>query len=191
MKIQFTKFALERHFNNPDFPGTKIIGFDTEAFLNVVVAMAEATEIKPGYAPFCKHVFVRNFTHARSGVAVITPKNKHLLQCGYKVRRPGEPAFLCRWFEGLEAPQAEWLDVVLYTGEQLLSEKGSDTAVDTDADYGIVSINAGLDPWESPMSPETIIRNALGRECGGSGVPFDPEEYYKAVTYWGDHALCL
>ena len=29
-----------------------------------------------GYAPFCKHVFVENFVHAKGAVAAITPENE-------------------------------------------------------------------------------------------------------------------
>jgi len=38
--------------------------------------------------------------------------------------------------------------------------------------------------FEIAMTPITIMRNALGKEEGGSGVPLTREEYKKAVEYW-------
>ena len=35
--------------------------------------------LKPGYAPFCKHVFLSNFTETKLGYHGITPENRHLL----------------------------------------------------------------------------------------------------------------
>jgi hypothetical protein len=34
-----------------------------------------------------------------------------------------------------------------------------------------------------------MLRNALGREYGGSGVPLDREEYMKSVNFWSTHAI--
>ena len=39
------------------------------------------------------------------------------------------------------------------------------------------------------MTPMTMMRNALGKEEGGSGVPLDKEKYKEAVAYWSVHAL--
>lgn len=39
------------------------------------------------------------------------------------------------------------------------------------------------------MQPITVMRNALGREEGGSGVPIDREAYEKACDYWDKHAI--
>ena len=56
------------------------------------------------------------------------------------------------------------------------------------APWGIVSIKAQDVDYELPMAPITAMRNALGKEEGGSGVPLDRDEYLKAVAYWKDHA---
>ena len=48
------------------------------------------------YAPFCKHVFIKNFTGATLGALAITASNRHLLQSGYTSRRPEELAVLSR-----------------------------------------------------------------------------------------------
>ena len=56
----------------------------------------QGAQLVDGYAPFCKHVFVRNFVGAKLGALKITDENKHLLQCGYSRRRPEELPVLAR-----------------------------------------------------------------------------------------------
>ena len=34
-----------------------------------------------------------------------------------------------------------------------------------------------------------MLRNALGREEGGSGVTLDKAKYAEAVDYWDKHAI--
>lgn len=46
-----------------------------------------------------------------------------------------------------------------------------------------------MEDYETPMTPATAMRNALGREEGGSGVPLDRAAYERAVAYWDAHAL--
>lgn len=41
------------------------------------------------------------------------------------------------------------------------------------------------------MQPITMLRNALGREEGGSGVPLNKAEYEKSVLYWETHATLV
>lgn len=41
---------------------------------------------------------------------------------------------------------------------------------------------------ELPMLPSTTIRNALGQEFGGSGVPLDVGKYKESVAFWSDYA---
>jgi len=41
---------------------------------------------------------------------------------------------------------------------------------------------------ETPMAPITMLRNALGVEEGGSGVPLDRAAYHRAVEFWRGHA---
>jgi len=38
------------------------------------------------------------------------------------------------------------------------------------------------------MSPITMMRNCLGKEHGGSGVPLDRAEYMKSVEFWSKYA---
>lgn len=186
MKIAMTKFAAGRHFGNEDFSGTKITNTSPAIFLmcvNEIIKNRE--ELKDGYAPFCKHLFVDNFAHARSGIMAITPENKKFLRSGYQARCEGELPVLDRWFEGVEAPLAKCLDIILYSREHLLTE-GDDIG---DAEWGIVCINAGMRPEEDPMPPITMMRNALGIAEGGSGVPLNREAYEQSVAFWSTHAV--
>ena len=80
--------------------------------------------LRDGYAPFCKHIFIPNFTPALTYYSKITSENEHLLKSEYKKRRPEELAVLTRYFRkedivgsgsngGLK--KAEWLDIILYS----------------------------------------------------------------------------
>jgi len=64
--------------------------------------------------------------------------------------------------------------------------KGKDTSLT--APWGIISIKAQDVDYELPMNPITILRNALGKEEGGSGIPIDREAYMAAYNYWKDNA---
>ena len=185
MRIALTDFALR---NWQDGASTRIEGITPDDF--VALCNASDGELVDGYAPFCKHLFLPNETPTRAAFAPITVANRAHLRSGYLARRDGERAVLERWFEGLEAPQAKWLDVILYSHDQLLKE-AADYAEEQpvpDCDWGIVSIIGTLTPTEPPMPPITQMRNALGRAEGGSGVPLDVEAYDKAVAFWDAHA---
>jgi hypothetical protein len=47
------------------------------------------------------------------------------------------------------------------------------------------------EPYETPMQPITMMRNALGREEGGSGVALSRQAYEAAVDYWQGHAAIV
>ena len=88
-----------------------------------------------------------------------------------------------RRYESLEPPVANYLVPILYSAEQLAKE-GSPI----EADWGIVGCLYTLEPAEIPMVPITMMRNALGVEEGGSGVPLDREAYRRSVAFWSTHA---
>ncbi len=188
MHIAITDFALR---NWAEGASTRIVGLSPEAL--VAQCNAAGGPLVDGYAPFCKHLFVKNESETRAAFAPITEANSHALRSGYVARREGERAVLERWFEGIEAPRAEWLDVILYSHAQLVEEARDypDEQAVPDCDWGIVSIIAVLEPVEPPMPPITQMRNALGREEGGSGVPLDIEAYDRAVAFWDTHAAVL
>ncbi len=190
-RIEITKFA-SRHFDST-FKGTKVLELSAEELVKLAnKAIAEGAVLVDGYAPFCKHLFLPNASATKAGVARITTENQHLLRSGYESRRPEELPVLQRWFEGIGAPRAKFLDLILYSREQLEKEDKSKPEVERDvpdADWGIVAINGELQAAESPMPPATMVRNALGTEEGGSGVKLDRDAYAKSVEFWSDHAV--
>jgi hypothetical protein len=172
------------------------------------------------YAPFCKHLFIKNFTGARLNMVPITQSNAHMLMSDYEARTEYElPVYVAlsspsvllgkgrgsdwnvvlyrlgRWFpsHSVTPKVAEYLDIILYSREQIIKENEAvDVPADPshgDAPWGIVSIKAQDVDYELPMKPITMMRNAVGKEQGGSGVPIDRDEYTKAVDFWRKHAV--
>ena len=186
MRIAMTDFA-QRNWE-PRASGTQVLGLTPEAL--VARCEAQGGPLIDGYAPFCKHLFLPNDTPTRCGFAPITDENRHRLRSGYRARREGEMAVLERWFEDVDAPIARWLDVILYSHEQLVKEAADypDEQSIPDCDWGVVSIIGVLEPVEPPMPPITQWRNALGRAEGGSGAPIDAASYAAAVDFWERHA---
>lgn len=85
-------------------------------------------------------------------------------------------------------PKSKYLDIILYSKAQVQEENKAtgmeDPNKDIDYDYGIVSIKPQDDDHETPMQPITMMRNALGKEHGGSGVPLIWEKYRESVDFW-------
>jgi len=192
-----------RQWNDPHYGGTQI-SYDEEKFVqHVEAAHVNGKPLVDGYADFCKHVFVPNFIGARVGTVRITPSNEHLLKSGYSARTPAELPVLSRWFPAgqVEQPVAKVLDIIVYSREQLVMERAAqakqqqqqtqDSDVLPDAPWGIISIKAQDEEFETPMQPITMLRNALGKEEGGSGVPLDRAKYLESVEYWKEHAVVL
>ena len=94
-------------------------------------------------------------------------------------------------------PIAKYLDLILYSREQIEKENaamGKEPSTEEDGDaapWGIVSVKAQDLDRELPMTPITAMRNALGKDQGGSGVPLDREAYMEAVEYWKHHATVV
>ena len=162
----------------------------------------DESQLQPGYAPFCKHLFVENnFTDATTNVLKITPENEHLLRTKYEVRNEQELPVLQRFFPKelleqdrgfLDLPKAKYLDLILYSRKQINAENAAQaplSASPESAPWGIVSIKAQDMDVELPMNPITNMRNALGKEHGGSGIALDRDTYMDAVNYWKDHAV--
>ncbi|KAL6753432.1 flagellar associated protein [Haematococcus lacustris] len=192
-------FAL-RQFDDPLYGGTKVKA-DKVDFVRAVHDhfKQSGSTLTDGYAPFCKHIFVPNFVGAKLGALRITDANRHLLRSGYTRRRPEELPVLSRWFRAadVEVPEAKFLDIILYSREQLLKEyaamptaKGEAQEL-PDVPWGIISVKAQDEAHETPMQPITMMRNALGREEGGSGVALDKQAYNKAAAWWEDHATIV
>ena len=174
--------------------------------------------LKDGYAPFCKHLFIPASYFSFSlpcAYAEITDANKHQLESTYSARTEKELPVLTRYFtKGSVTPSpATFLDVILYSREQinkenaamkdkpvvgessrdgveLSDEYNSHKASDSSSwEWGIVSIKPQNVDYETPMNPITIMRNALGVEEGGSGIPLNRDAYLKSVQFWQKHAL--
>lgn len=189
MRIALTGFAL-RNWDAARGAG-RIVGLAPEALEAACNAAVDAgAALVPGYAAFCTHLFLENPSPTRCGFAPITEANRAHLRSGYAARREGELAVLERWFEGVEAPRARWLDVILYSHAQLVAEAADYAGGEAvpDCDWGIVGILGTLEPEEPPMPPITQMRNALGRAEGGSGVAVDRAAYARAVAFWERHA---
>lgn len=152
--------------------------------------------LREGYAPFCKHLFVPCFLEGACAEAVpITEENKGKMLSEYQARTEQELPVLVRWFPvgSVEAPKATHLDLILYSREQIIKESlamGRDVEEAKDeAPWGLISIKAQLVDYEIPMTPITMLRNALGKEYGGSGVEVHKEKYQQSVDYWNKHAV--
>ena len=145
--------------------------------------------LKDGYAPFCKHLFLPNdFTDAKVNVLPITKDNEHLVRTRYEARNDKELPVLQRFIPlelidgGTDSlPVAKYLDLILYSREQIQKENESmgKQKGDETAPWGIVSIKAQDVPYELPMNPITVMRNSLGKDQGGSGVPLSRDSYIE------------
>lgn len=206
MNIKITDFGL-RHFD-PKFGGTKILDCTPEEFIQKLekllphdymncynMCARPDCRVIQGYAPFCKLLIVENFTNARVGSLPITLENYQYLRSGYSARRDTELPVFSRWLElPLGKPIANYLVLVLYSREQIDTEAMSDSAQGKrtfekfDADWGIVAILGQSHSDEEPMKPETMIRNALGVNEGGSGVALNREDYLQSVEFWEKNA---
>lgn len=140
-------------------------------------------KVLEGYARFCRLHVHRNWTSTRCLTVPITDANRDRLRSAYEARTAQELPILVRWFEGVEPPVANWLVVILYSREQLARE-----GTPIQADWGIVGCLYTLEPEEIPMAPITMMRNALGVDEGGSGVPLDRDAYRRAVEFWEHNA---
>jgi len=181
MSIYLTPFARPRLFPRAPRPNT-IQDCTAEQFEQYLNENA-ADRVLDGYAPFCKLHVYRNWTSTRCLTIPVNDENRHLLRSGYEARNRDELPVLVRWFEGVQAPVANYLVVILYSREQLAKE-GSPI----EADWGVVGCLYTASPEEIPMAPITMMRNALGVEEGGSGVPIDREAYRRAVAFWEANA---
>ncbi|KAL9650744.1 hypothetical protein ABK040_001798 [Willaertia magna] len=186
------------------YKGGSYVPMDWKLFeeqVNKLYATGEY-QMKDGYAPFCKHIFIPNFAGCKQSSLAITKENEHLLRSEYQQRKESELPVLSRYFpkELVEdqIKEATTLDIILYSKEQILRE--SEAMQETSdfekrkeelegVEWGIISIKAQDADHELPMAPITMMRNALGREEGGSGVPLERNKYMESVKYWSQNAI--
>ena len=190
------KFVMDgfglRQFNNKDYTGTQV-HYDPVEFEKKVNEYFESGELPlvDGYAPFCKHLFVHNFASVTCGYTKITDETKPLIQSEYEARKEGELAVLVEYIDRnrITAPEATHLDIILYSRDQIIKENEAmgQKPPETDAPWGIISVKGQLCDYELPMQPITMMRNALGKAEGGSGVPLDRSKYEESVAFWRQH----
>jgi hypothetical protein len=187
MAIVLDPFA-HRHWDDPDHPGARITSLSKDEFTTHVRQFVadgggfDAISVG-GYARFCRHVFIPNFTDAQVDCIPITSDVVRLIKTTYRARRPSELPVLIRWVEATEipggAPSAAYLDLIFYCRAML---EGGDLNT-----WSLVSIKGQLVDYETPMLPSTALRNALGPAYGGSSEPIDPAAYRRAVEFWDSH----
>lgn len=56
------------------------IDYDMEKFEIKINELFSEENLKPGYAPFCKHLFIKNFTEAKDLYLEITEENSSKLK---------------------------------------------------------------------------------------------------------------
>lgn len=146
IKIRLDEFAF-RQFDDPTYLGTQVRTDKAEFMqkLNELLKSDKSLKLADGYAPFCKHIFVKNWVPGvLVGAIAITPENKHLIESGYKARTEKELPVLCRWFPkgAVIAPEATVLDLILYSRDQVIKEcEAMGNPVPTeDYDWALISV---------------------------------------------------
>jgi hypothetical protein len=128
-EVFFLDEFASRQWDDPSYGGTRIAGFDKGEFVRRVhEAHVAGAALVDGYAPFCKHVFVPNFIPGtKVGSVPITRENEKHLRSGYSSRSDAELPVLTRWFphDKVDIPYAKFLDVILYSREQLIKERSA------------------------------------------------------------------
>jgi hypothetical protein len=93
----------------------------------------------------------------------------------------------------IDLKKAKYLDIILYSKEQIQKEnaamQNTDPNESIDYDYGIISVKSQDVDFELPMDPITMMRNALGVEFGGSGIPLDFQKYNDSVKFWTEYVI--
>lgn len=186
------KFVAMESFALRQFDPVKkycFIDYPAKEFEDQINALCSPEDLVDGYAPFCKHLFMENFTSATLGYVKLEADTPVLTE--YVARRPNELAVLNRWTpEATAAPvRAQYLDVILYSREQILKENAAmkEASAEFSAPWGIISIKPQHCTREIPMEPITMMRNALPIEEGGSGTPLDKKAYAASVEFWSQH----
>lgn len=161
------------------------------------------TQFKDGYAPFCKHLFIKNFVpNFKPNYVPITDQTEKLIKTCYETRQQNELPVLSRYIPldsltEVDIPDAKYLDIILYSKEQIIKEKiamkesqEEITALSNiNFEYGIIAIKPQDVDYELPMLPITMMRNALGVDQGGSGVQLEREKYMESVAFWEKNVI--
>ena len=189
MQVQMCEFT-ERQYK-ADFHGTRVVPTQVDEMIKLA---EQPYEVIPGYADFCCITVLKNklddgsyrfpelqaLTIERDRAELLGAK----LKCAYEARNENEVPVLVDWVEGIEPETANWIHLILYSREQMAKEGD-----EVEADWAIVSINAAMTQEVEPMRPITAMRNALGVEEGGSGVPINRKDYQESVDFWSKYVM--
>lgn len=96
-KIVMNDFCL-RQFNKSKTQSA--INYDPIEFaliINEFYLKNKDSKLKEGYAPFCKHLFIENFTDSKPGYVKITSENERFIQSAYEARTEKELPVLKRF----------------------------------------------------------------------------------------------
>lgn len=185
--VGINKFVLRQ--TSPDFRGTRIPQEAMEGMRAMVEVMMNNGAYRDGYAPFCKIVRLM-MPEILCPIARVTGENAHLLRTKYEARREGELPILVRYFDGendlVKRTMSACVDVIVYSKEQLASEEDGNP---TGADWDIICVNAEPSEEGTPMTPETITRNALGEPVDDWVGVVIADVYTKSVEFWSNHAM--
>jgi hypothetical protein len=157
-------------------------------------------ESGPQNMPFCKYMNIKNRWDILPGTIQLTPEIERYVKTGYNARSENELPILSRWVElphTFEIPTANRLIFVLYSKEQLRLEaektckdlKEFDQLYTDTVEYGAIAAFAVSGNSIDPMVPITMMRNALGCEEGGNGVPLNRDLYMQSVEFWNKNIL--
>ncbi|CRH03100.1 conserved Plasmodium protein, unknown function [Plasmodium relictum] len=174
------------------------IPYNKTEFIEKVNELIKEKKIKvvPGYAGFCKHIFIENFTDATIETIEITDKNRDLIKTDYISRRDNELPVLIRWISKKDITdirKAKYLDLILYSREQIEKENKETKIIPhkkSNCLYSIICIKPQDEDYELPMTPITMLRNTLITE-GGSGINLNREKYLESVKYWRHHVSII
>ncbi len=185
--LEMLNFCLANTFD-PNRSGTTITGISADDFTDKLNQLASldlgVVEDSTDYPGICCHLFVRNdFTTTRQGVVAITSDLRSLVVAEMvtrggqeEVEEPYEAYSISS--EAVDVPQAEWLDVVLYTQEHLKTE-----GIAIDGQWGIVTILGVPTCGQTPPKRSTLERNA-DIATGGNGIVASASMLAESDAYW-------
>jgi len=195
-----TPEQIEDYINGMTFPLSKIM--DGYAPFCKLIAVDNVTTAKVG----TMKIDMSNYQYLRHGYSARTPLELPVLSRWFELPLPAPKAnfllfvvysreqLLKEHEAELEKKFKNWETTTGKTmseeDKKAMSElEGFKFELSEDDEWGVVAILGQMHQEEEPMTPITMLRNALGVEEGGSGVPINKEKYLEAVQFWSEHAM--
>ena len=186
--LEMLGFCLSNTFD-PTRSGTTVTGITSEDFMTQINQRASlelgTVEVSSEYPEICRHFFVKNdFTTTRQGVVAITSDLRPLVVAAMvtrggqeEVENPYKAYSISS--ENVDVPQAEFLDIILYSREHL-----KDEGIAIDGDWGVVTILGVPTCEQTPPTRVTLERNSVGTDAGGNGIEATASMLSKSDAYW-------